>query len=670
MKLPVSWLREYVEVKVEARRLGEDLTMAGLALEGIETDGKDAVLDLDVTTNRVDAMNVYGVAREVSVIYGLPLRPLEQSFTEKGAPGSGALDVTIEAADLCPRFCARVLDVRMGPSPAWLRDRLEQVGVRPISNVVDLTNYVMLEMGQPSHAFDLAKVPQGRLSVRWAREGERLRTLDGAERVLHPKVGAVAGPDGPLALAGIMGGASSEVSDDTQVVALEAAYWEPLAIRRAARSLGMHTEASHRFERGADPEGTAVATARIAHLLEKLGAGSARPGLIDRVASVRKRRSVSLRPSRVRAVLGVDVPADKTQTILRGLGFDVSAGEAGALRLEAPTWRSDVTREDDVVEEVGRHYGLGKIPSSLPPAAAVGGLRPAQAEERTIREILVGAGLSEVASYAFEAATEAEAVALANPLAEDQSVLRTSLVPGLLRAFDENLRHGRKDVAIFEIGRVFKPTDGRPVEERHLGILLAGTAGNRHWTEKARSFDFYDLKGILELLLDRLGRERLEIVRSTGVPPFLHPGQTAQILRDGKAVGFLGALRPDSRPGGVAGGVVSLDLDFGDGPPPRDRFRPLPRFPGVDRDLSIVVDAGTEAVEVERKIRASAGPALVGVTVTDRYDRPPVPAGKVSLLLSLRYEDRERTLTGEEVQGSLDKVIRELRAAGFDIRGE
>ncbi|HEY7515415.1 MAG TPA: phenylalanine--tRNA ligase subunit beta, partial [Vicinamibacteria bacterium] len=504
MKLPVSWLREFVDVKAEPRRLGEDLTMAGFALEGLETDGKDAVLDLDVTTNRVDAMNVYGLAREVSVIYGVPLKPLDLSFAEKGAPLSGAFDVTIEAADLCPRFCARVLDVRMGPSPAWLRDRLELMGVRPISNVVDLTNYVMLEMGQPSHAFDLAKIPQGRLHVRWAREGERLTTLDGVARTLPAKVGVVAGGEGPLALAGIMGGASSEVSEDTRTVALEAAYWEPLAIRRGARSLGMHTEASHRFERGADPEGTVIATARIAHLVEKIGAGSVRSGLVDRVAAPRPRRSLTLRPARVRAVLGVDVPVARAETILRGLGFGVASG--GVLRLDVPTWRGDVAREDDVVEEVGRHHGLDNVPSSLPPTAAVGGLRPAQAEEREVRDILVGAGCTEVINYAFEAATVPEAVTLANPLAEDQSVLRTSLVPGLLHAFDENLRHGRKDVAVFEIGRVFRPGASRPCEERHLAILLAGSEGSRHWSGKQREFDFFDLKGVLELVLERLGR--------------------------------------------------------------------------------------------------------------------------------------------------------------------
>ena len=254
MKLPLSWLREYVPFEVEPRRLADDLTAAGLAVDGIETLASETVLELDITTNRVDCMNVYGVAREVAALYGLALRPPDTTAPAAGAPAADALDVTIEAPDLCGRFCARLLDVKVGPSPAWLRDRLELVGVRSINNVVDLTNYVMLELGQPSHAFDLARVPGGALVVRWSREGERLTTLDGNERTLPARVGVIAGKGGEpaLALAGIMGGASSEIQEATQVVALEAAWWEPLATRRAARALGMHTEASHRFERGAD----------------------------------------------------------------------------------------------------------------------------------------------------------------------------------------------------------------------------------------------------------------------------------------------------------------------------------------------------------------------------------------------------------------------------------
>src|SRR6266581_2569197 len=501
MKVPISWLREFIEVTVEPGRLGEDLTLAGFALDGLESDGKDAVLDIDVTTNRVDCMNVYGLAREVAVLYGLTLRPLELSLAEKGPAASEALELGIEAPDLCPRFSARILDVRLGPSPDWIRDRLESVGVRPIHNVVDLTNYVMMEMGHPSHAFDLARIPEGRLRVRWAREGEKLQTLDGVLRSLSTRHGVVAGPEGALALAGIMGGASSEVSEETKVVALEAAYWEPLAIRRAARALGMHTESSHRFERGADPEATVVALARIAHLLEMIGAGTTRPGVVDRVAVPRAKRTLLLRPARVRAVLGVDLPPPRAEAILSGLGFRVEPGtdaeqaaepnERKSISVEVPSWRGDVGREADLIEEVGRHFGLDKIPPSIPPADARGGLGLGQAEERTVRATLVAAGLTEAITYSFVgepptgtggSLAGSGVVALDNPLADAQSVLRSSLVvPGLLEVLDANQRQGRRDVAFFEVGRVFYPAPGLPREERRLGILLAGHFRGRHW---------------------------------------------------------------------------------------------------------------------------------------------------------------------------------------------
>ena len=303
----------------------------------------------------------------MSVLYGVPLRPPDLSFPEAGPPAADSLEVTIEAPDLCPRFCARVLDVRFGPSPAWIRDRLEAVGVRPIHNVVDLTNYVMMEMGHPSHAFDLARVPDGKLIVRWAREGDRLTTLDGVGRILTGRVGVVAGTEGALALAGIMGGASSEVSDETRTVALEAAWWDPLSIRRASKALGMHTEASHRFERGADPEAPPDATARIAHLLAKIGAGKARPGLIDRRPVPRARRTSVFRPARAAAVLGTPVAEDRARRILTGLGFTVKEQPA-AWEVEIPSWRSDVGREADLVEEVGRHLGVDRIQSTVPAA--------------------------------------------------------------------------------------------------------------------------------------------------------------------------------------------------------------------------------------------------------------------------------------------------------------
>jgi phenylalanyl-tRNA synthetase beta chain len=680
VKVPLSWLREFVDVTVEPRRLGDDLTMVGLALEGLEKDGQDTVLDIDVTTNRVDAMNVYGIAREVSVIYGLPLRPLDLALAESGPPAAEALRVEIEAPDLCPRFCARVLDVRLGPSPAWIRDRLEQVGVRPINNVVDLTNYVMLEMGHPSHAFDLARIPGGRLNVRWAREGEKLTTLDGAPRTLTARMGVVAGPEAALALAGIMGGASSEVSEDTRTVALEAAYWDPLSIRRTAKALGMRTEASHRFERGADPEGTAVATARIAHLLQKIGGGSVRPGLIDRLAAKVPKRKTSLRYARLGQILGTDVPEGEAQRILRGLGFDVSPREGLALDVGVPTWRSDVSREADLVEEVGRHHGLGRVAPTLPPAREVGGLKPFQVRERRIRDVLVAAGLTEVVNYSFVASASAgadtgEPLRLQNPLSADADVLRRSLlVPGLLATLRTNLRQGRRDVALFEIGRVFAESgEPLPREERRLALLLTGTFGSPHWSERRRPADFYDLKGIVEVVFRRLGWDPPALQAAGGPDGLLHPGRSARLDWNGP-IGHLGALHPDLKDAWeireeTLVAELSLERLLEEAPRTR-RFQALARFPAVTRDLSALVDAGLTAAELEAVVRDSGGEALRAVTVVDRYAGDRIPAGKVSLTLTLRYQHPERTLTGEEVQASLERVTRALKARGAEIRGE
>jgi phenylalanyl-tRNA synthetase beta chain len=678
MKLPLSWLREYVPFEAEPRRLAEDLTAAGLAVDGIETVGGETVLELDVTTNRVDCMNVYGVAREVAALYGIGLRPPQTAASAQGAPASEALEVTIEAPELCGRFCARLMDVRVGPSPAWLRDRLELVGIRSINNIVDLTNYVMIELGQPSHAFDLARVPGGALSVRWAREGERLATLDGIERTLPARVGVIAGRGGEpaLALAGIMGGASSEIQETTRVVVLEAAWWEPLAVRRAARALGMHTEASHRFERGADIALGPLALDRLAHLLLRIGAGSVRPGLVERKAGERPGRTVRLRSHRVSALLGVEVPRLQQLRTLEALGFLVSGSGAQATAL-VPSWRLDVAGEADLAEEVGRHFGLDKIPSSLPPAVRVGGLRRSQRRERRIREILAGIGLTEVVNYAFVPGADvapAPGVALANPLTNEQDTLRTSLVmPGLATTLRSNQRLGRRDLAVFELGRVFVPGPERPAEVRRLGILLSGQWHPRHWSAASRPFDLFDLKGVVELLFERLGEPLPAWDRETP-PGFLHPGRATRLSGGGHDLGYAGVLHPDVREQmELKDEAVVLELDLErllESLPGVERFRVLDRYPAVERDLSILCDEATPAAEIDVRVRRAAGERLRSLSLVDRYTGNQVPPGKLSLTVSLRFQDRERTLTSEEVQAAIDDVIRELRSAGLEIRGE
>jgi phenylalanyl-tRNA synthetase beta chain len=684
MKLPVGWLKEYVDVPVEVGRLADDLTLAGLAVDAVEGKGDEAVLLLDITTNRVDAMNVYGLAREVSVLYSTALRPLPVDVREEGPPASVAWTIDIEAPELCPRFCGRVLDVKIGPSPSWMRDRLEQVGVRPINNLVDLTNYVMMEMGQPTHAFDLAKVPEGRLIVRWSREGEKVVTLDGQERTLPARVGVIGGTRAGLGLAGIMGGASSEVSEATRTVALEAAYWDAPSIRRAAKALGMHTEASHRFERGADPEAPPIGLARIAHLLGKIHAGTARPGFIDRHVAPRPRTRVGLRPARITAVLGAPVAVSESRRILTGLGFQVG-DPSEAWTVDVPTWRGDVTREIDLVEEVARHHGLGRVPSTIPPSGRVEGLRPAQKRDRDLRRALAGAGLTEVVTYSFvpertDAPFTPRPLRLANPLSAEQAVLRDSLVfPGLLGVLRTNVRQGRKDVAVFELGRVFGleqvPGLDAEREEARLGVLLSGRAA-QHLSPAGRPYDFFDGKGLVELLAARFGVAPPELAPLDAAvwDGVLHPGQRAALrpLRENRPVEYVGVLHPDlAAKWELKDAPIVAELDparFDAGA--AVRARPLDRFPAVDRDLAVVVPLSVPSAEVRAEVRRAAGPLLRDVRVVDKYDRPPVPAGRVSLTVALAYQDPARTLTGEEVQASVERVVAALRARGWDIRGE
>jgi phenylalanyl-tRNA synthetase beta chain len=679
VKVLLSWLREFVEIEAEPRRLADDLTRVGLAVDAVLPVGRDVLLDLDVTTNRVDCMNVYGLAREISVLYGKPLLPLETSIEESEADASSSLSVSVEAEDLCPRFCARVLDVRMDQAPEWIRDRLQAVGVRSVNNVVDLTNYVMLEMGHPSHAFDLRRIPEGRLVVRWAREGESVESLDGVERALSPRIGVVSGPEKPLALAGIMGGATSEVSEETRSVALEAAYWDPLSIRRAAKALGMHTEASHRFERGADPEGPLAATARIAHLLVKTGSGTTRRGLIDTRRAALGRRRARLRPRRATAVLGTEVSGEESKRILAGLGFGVE-GDGEALFVEIPTWRGDVSREIDLVEEVGRHHGLDKVAPTLPAAAAPGGLRPRQQRERAVRDFLVGAGLTETVQHALVSASESRRlgvgglVALANPLSEEQDVLRRSVVaPGLLGALRANARHGQRDAALFEIGRAFEPTEEAPRESLRLGLALGGPSRPRHWSEEAaRPVDFFDAKGLVDGLLHHLGVRDASWRREGR--PFLHPGRAAAVERHGRLVGYAGAIDAetaaafDLRDDAVVAEIV-LD-DILDEVPAPERFRSLDRFPAVVRDLSTVCGATVPSESVLETIRRAGGSLLRTASLVTRYEGPPLAPGAVSLTFQLVFARGDATLTGEEVQGAMDAVVKALAATDVAIRGE
>lgn len=684
MKIPVSWVEDFVDLGVSAEQLADDLTGVGLACDGIEKFGSETVLDLDITTNRVDAMNMYGVAREAATFYGLPLKPLDLTFEESGAPSSDSLRVAIEAADLCPRFSARVFDVRVGPSPSWLKDRLELAGQRSINNIVDLSNYVMLEMGQPTHAFDLTKIRGGLLTARMARDGEILTTLDEVARTLTSSTGVVADAEGALAIAGVMGGASSEISGRTATVALEAAYWNPLMIRRGSKALGMHTDASHRFERGADPAAGPLSIARFAHLAHKGAMGTARPVLIQAQGDEIKPRRLALNLGNVDARLGTNVPQAGAKTTLARLGFEVAERDQGAaLRLGAtpvwdvlvPTWRGDCTREVDLIEEVGRHHGLMKIARTVPSSRRAASLTRAQRTERQLKALLAGLGYREALHVNFVSSARCDPsqgaiVKIANPLSVDQDALRTSLViPGLLSSLERNQRHGARDLQFFETGRTFSPSPEGPIETPRLALLLSGTTP-RGWAEKPRALDFFDLKRTVEEILARHASGAVTWSRE-GVPPFLHPGRSAIIRIDGKACGYLGEVHPDTveafslkdRPLVAEIPLEALEARAALG------FTSFSRFPEVVRDLSILAPVGANAAEIAALARAVAGPFARRVEFIDRFEGAGVPEGQVSLTLSFVFQDEARTLSSEEVERCMDAVRASFSAKGFGVRG-
>ena len=675
MKIPVSWVKDFVDIAVEPQKLADDLTGVGLACDGIEFHGDEAVLDLDITTNRVDAMNMYGIAREVATIYGLPLKPLALAAPESGAPSSDLLRVEIAAPELCPRFAARVFDVRVGPSPAWLKDRLALAGHRSISNIVDLSNYVMLEMGQPTHAFDLTKVRGGVLRARMATRGETLKTLDGVERKTTPSTGVVADAEGALALAGIMGGASSEIADDTRTVALEAAYWDPLITRRAAKALGMHTDASHRFERGADPAAGAMSIARFACLAAKGGFATARPVTIQTIAAEAPARKLTLSLGAIDARLGARISSAEARRTLDRLGFDVGQERGTIYEVGIPSWRGDVTREVDLIEEVARHHGLMKIARAVPPSRRAAGLTPAQRTERELKALLAGLGYREALHLNFVASGKSDAsqgalVRIANPLSVEQDVLRNSLVvPGQLEAIERNQRHGSRNLRFFEVGRVFAPGPDGPVESPRLALSVSGETP-RGWASRPRPLDFFDMKRTVEELLARHTNAPAFFERA-GVPPFLHPGRSVVIRLGGAVVGYFGELHPDTiaafalkdRPV-----VAELALDSL-GSRETHAYSGFSRFPEVIRDLSLLVPASVSADAVLSLARESGGASLRRVLLIDRFEGAGVPASQVSLTLSFLFQDEARTLSGEEVEEAMEAIRGSFAAHGFAARG-
>ena len=681
MRLVYEWLRELVPLTADVETVATELGLRGFEVAAVE-QRPQPVIDFEITANRPDCLNHIGLAREASAIWGLPLRlPPVDATANRPAGDSDRLDVVVDAPDLCPRYCAQVFDVKIGPSPAWLQTRLEAAGVRPISNVVDVTNYVMLEMGQPMHAFDLERVAQRRLVIRRATNGERLRTLDGVDRRLDPGVLVIADADKPSAIGGVMGGGESEISAKTTRIALESAYFQPASVRRTSKRLGLKTEASARFERGGDINAPPVGIARAAALFKQIDAGTPVGPLIDRYPAPPQPLRIALRASRVARLLGQEIPSADVPRFLEPLGFtvEVCKGTEPGWTITVPSFRVDVLREADLIEEVGRHYGFDRLPTRFPVLTdAQPAPDPRIIRDRMARHALTSAGFSESMTFAFIERSAAlpfcqpgiEPTAISNPLSEKFAVLRPSLLPGLIDSCAHNRRRGRKDVQLFELGSRYT-SEG---EGRSIGLAWTGSASGAHWSGAARQVDFFDIKGAVEILCAAFRVAALDFAPAGA--DYLVRGRTADVRSGATALGVLGLLSPaiaSARGFPVDEEIYVAEIDAealarvagGDDV----RAESLPRFPSIVRDVSILIDDVLPAAAVRGTIRAAAPPTLASIAEFDRYHGKGVPEGRVSLSLRLTFRDPERTLTDDEAQEATERIVTALnRAHGAERR--
>jgi phenylalanyl-tRNA synthetase beta chain len=684
--------------------LGADDGVDGLLILGPDTVpgspiapllGRDDVaMEVNVTPNRGDALSHLGIARDLSAILKRPLRTPAPAVDPGTGPSSARIE--IEAADRCTRFAARVLEnVRVGPSPAWLARRLEAVGQRSINNIVDATNYVLFELGQPLHAYDLEKVAGHRLVARLARAGEKLRTLDGKDRELSTDDLVIADAERPVGLAGVMGGEDSEVKTGTTRLLLESAWFSPSTVRRTARRYGLHSEASHRFERGVDAEGTRRALDRLTEIILTVAGGNVAGHAVDVIQGPRVRARIPLRRSRLNGLLGVQVPWLEALGILRRLGLEQLQASDTEAELEIPAARLDLTMEADLIEEVARVWGFESIPAHLIGGAGMEAREdPRVTAEKRLRVALAAAGFDEAVEYAFVSPADLQKIrpdvppiAIRNPLVQDQAAMRTTLLAGLLRSTARNLRFGVDTVRLYELSRVYLPLTAPPEgrigsagyeidrEPRRLGLVAVGPRG-RTWTGGRDALDFYDVKGAIEDVLEGLGlnpRQSGTFVRSEATR-WLHPRSATSLHIGGREAGAFGELHPSvaeafDLPRGVLAGELDAEILLSEASliPP---YHGVPKFPASLRDVAIVVDERVTASEVVAEVRRADSAGLVEeVTVFDVYRGKPLPEGKKNLAFSLRFRSSERTLTDEEVNTLHAGIVERLhKSFGAELR--
>ncbi len=669
MKISIEWLQDYVEIKESPEKLKEDLSMIGLLVEGMAEVQGAVVLEIEVTSNRPDCLSHIGIAREIAALYRRPMR--FPSLQEKLSIPADRIPCQIEIRDedLCPRYVGLTLDgIKVGASPGWMQQRLEAAGMRPLNNVVDVTNYVLLEMGHPLHAFDYDVLRQGKIVVARAQQGARFRTLDGEERELDGEMLMINDGEGPVAIAGVMGGMNSEISASTTRVLLESAYFTPSSIRRTSKKLGLSTEASYRFERGADWDNAIPSIARACSLIEQLAGGKIAGSLKDVYPVKKEPVRIVLRQENVAALLGVGMPGEFIESTLRKLNFDVTPLEEGAWQILCPTYRADMELEADLIEELARFYGYGNIPTTLPPGKTIGIHSSIFHHEKAIRELMSGQGYNEAVNLSFAGASdhldfpplEGERAAVRNPLTEDTQFMRTSLAPGLVKSAKRNFNYGQRTVRLFELGKVYRlGSDGVPVEKNVLGVLGAGGFANQNWKNPAASYDFFHLKGALEALLQGLRISSFEI--EPAEIAWMNSSESAVLKIGGETAGALGLLSASlDEKYKLKQPVYLAEIDFeclarhAFSPPSYD---PLPKYPSAERDMSIVVAKDLAFAAIRKGVSRLGISELVQIQLVDAFEGEKIPEGKVSLTLRLTFLDREKTLTVDRVQNFIDTIL-------------
>lgn len=683
MKVVYNWLKEFVDVTAPAAELRSRLSLAGIAIDSVQETAAGPVLDAEITANRPDCLGHYGIAREVAAIYRVPVKPLQPKLKEASEKAADATRVDIEAPELCGRYTARVLrGVKVQPSPEWLRQRLEAIGQNSINNVVDVTNYVLFELGHPMHAFDMDKIGGKRIVVRRARAGEKIRTLDDAERTLTKDMCVIADAARAVAIGGVMGGADSEIGFSSRNILLESAWFDPVSVRRTSKALGLRTEASYRFERGADPEMAETASRRAAELIQQLSGGEILAGVVDAYPRQPAPMDIELSRRELLRVMGADIPDRDIEEILRALGFQPSRRTGNATGVESrdavwqcvqPSWRRDVTRGIDLIEEVARHYGYDKFPPRLPPAKQPAHRLPhAEALDR-LRERVIARGYQEIVAIPLADARRDEIfradgvtpAVVGNPLAADASVMRSNGVVSIIGALEWNLNHGQRNLRLFEIGKAYALRDGEPVEVPMLTLGATGLARDKTIYEEAREFGFADLKGDL----DAIGEMAGTLAWGLGGPKWLAGGRAAQISagRTDENLGaagrlarriadqlklrqeiFVAELRLEPLLAEVERASAAL------------KFTPIPRFPAVERDFSLVLADGVAFAQVGDAIRALGIPELRNIEAADLFRGGQIPAGKYSLMIRVVFQSGDATLTEAQVADFSSRIVTAL----------